>query len=119
MRDRSVTPARQTADSKAVDLTTVLTALGGAAGLGALITPVLVHLTSRRIAVQAENAALIDQLQQERDTVTSRLERRDATIAMLWDYAYRLRHWTTTGATGEPPALPDGLTTVPARAGAA
>jgi|ERR1043166_667206 hypothetical protein len=90
----------------------VLSALGGAAGLGALITPVLVHLTSRRLAVQTENAALIDQLQQERDTVTTRLEQRDATIASLWDYVFRLRYWGTAGAVGEPPGLPEELTTV-------
>lgn len=119
MHDRSVTPAGQTADTRGVDLTTVLTALGGAAGLGALITPVLVHLTSRRIAVQAENAALIDQLQQERDTVTTRLEQRDATIATLWDYVYRLRHWIMAGAAGEPPGIPERLTTAATRAGAA
>jgi hypothetical protein len=97
-------------------LTTALTALGGAAGLGALLTPVLLHLAGRRAAVQSENTSLIDQLQQERDAVHGRLDDRDATIAALWDYVYRLRYWMIKGTAGEPPTMPDGLSVAAVRA---
>ena len=100
---------------------TVLSALGGAAGLGALLTPVLLHLASRRTAVQTQNTNLIDQLQQERDGVVARLDQRDALIADLWDYVHALRYWIVKGSQGEPPTMPDGLSVaaVRARAGAA
>lgn len=90
-------------------LTTALAALAGAGGIGALLTPVLVHLTSRRIAVQTENSTLIDDLQQERDGVLRRLDQRDATIAALWDYVYDLRYSIVKGA--DPPTMPPTLST--------
>lgn len=94
--------------------TTVLAALAGAGGLGALLTPVLVHLTSRRIAVQTENTALIEQLQEERNGVVARLDQRDATIAALWDYVHGLRYSIVKGT--EPPTLPDTLSAAVVRA---
>lgn len=101
--------------------TTVLSALGGAAGLGALLTPVLLHLASRRTAVQHQNTSLIDQLQQERDDVVRRLDESGATVAALWDYVLQLRYWMVKGAEGAPPTMPDGLSVaaVRARVGAA
>lgn len=94
--------------------TTVLAALCGAGGLGAILTPVLVHLTSRRIAVQTENTALISELQEERNGVVARLEQRDATVAALWDYVLRLRYAIVKG--DEPPTMPDTLTVAAVRA---
>jgi hypothetical protein len=96
--------------------TAVLTALGGAAGLAALLSPVLVHLTQRRAHTQTENTSLIDQLQQERDDVVARLDQRDATIAALWAYVYELRYWMVKGAEGEPPTMPPTLTVAAVRA---
>lgn len=89
-------------------LTTVLGAVCGAGGLGAILTPVLLHLTARRAAVQSENTQLIDTLQEERDTVMARIDQRDATIAALWDYVHRLRYSIVKGQ--EPPTMPDTLT---------
>ena len=99
--------------------TTALSALGGAAGLAALLSPLLLHVTARRNAVQTENTSLIDQLQQERDGVLRRLDERDATIAALWDYVHRLRYSIVKGE--EPPTMPDSLSVaaVRARVGAA
>jgi hypothetical protein len=95
---------------------TLMTALGGAAGLGALITPVLVHLSSRRNATVQHNSAIIDQLQQERDAVVARIEQRDATIAALWDYLFGLRYWMVKGCVGTPPTMPAGLSVADVRA---
>jgi hypothetical protein len=88
-------------------LTTIVAALAGAGGLGALLTPVLVHLTARRVAAQTENAALIADLQEERDHVVARLDQRDATVVALWDYVLKLRYSLVKGL--EPPTLPVGL----------
>lgn len=88
--------------------------LGGAGGIGALMTPVLVHLTARRVATQSENATLIDDLQRERDGVIARLDQRDATIAALWDYVHRLRYSIVKGA--EPPTMPETLSVAAVRA---
>jgi hypothetical protein len=88
-------------------LTTIVSALLGAGGLGAILTPVLLHLTSRRVAVQTENAALIDALQEERDAVVARLDQRDATIVKLWDYVLELRYSIVKGT--EPPTMPETL----------
>jgi hypothetical protein len=98
---------------------TVLSALGGAAGLAALLSPFLLHLSARRTAVQQENTGLIDQLQQERDGVIARLDQRDATIAALWDYVMALRYAMVKGT--EPPTMPESLSiaAVRTRVGAA
>jgi ABC-type uncharacterized transport system involved in gliding motility auxiliary subunit len=88
-------------------MTTIAAALGGAGGLGALMTPVLVHLTARRMAAQTENTALIADLQEERDHVVARLDQRDATVVALWDYVLMLRYSLVKGL--EPPTLPAGL----------
>jgi hypothetical protein len=98
---------------------TVLSALGGAAGLAALLSPVLLHASGRRTAVQTENAGLINQLQQERDGVVARLDQRDALIADLWDYVHKLRYWIVKGSQGEPPTMPDGLSIAAVRTRAA
>jgi hypothetical protein len=95
-------------------MSTILAALCGAGGLGALLTPVLVHLTSRRIAAQTENAALIGELQEERDRVVARLDDRDRQVAALWDYVLRLRYAYVKGT--EPPTMPDTLTLAAVRA---
>jgi hypothetical protein len=91
-------------------MTTIAAVLGGAGGLGAMLTPVLVHLTARRVAVQSENTALIADLQDERDYVVARLDQRDATVVALWDYCLELRYWLAKGAVGNPPTMPPGLT---------
>jgi hypothetical protein len=96
--------------------TMVLSVLGGAAGLGALLTPILVHITSRRQTVQTENGALIDALQEERDRVIDRLNDRDRVIAELWGYVHELRYWMAKGSVGEPPTMPEGLTVAAIRA---
>lgn len=93
-------------------LTTVLPALGGAAGVGALITPLLVHLAARRSDAQE----LIDQLQQERDTAVIRAHERDETVTALWDYALRLRYWFVKDGCGTPPTMPEGLSVAAVRA---
>jgi hypothetical protein len=64
--------------------------------------------------VQTENATLINELQEERNTVVARLEDRDATVAALWDYVLRLRYAIVKGA--EPPTMPDTLTVAAVRA---
>jgi hypothetical protein len=97
-----------------VMLQTVLAAMCGAGGIGAVLTPALVHLTSRRIAVQTENTQLIEQLQEERNGVVGRLEQRDAMIAELWDYVYRLRYSIVKG--DDPPTMPSTLTLAAVRA---
>lgn len=94
----------------------VLSVLGGAAGLGALLTPILVHITSRRQITQTENGALIDALQEERDRVIDRLNDRDRVIAELWNYVHELRYWMAKGSVGEPPTMPEGLTVAAIRA---
>lgn len=94
---------------------TVLSALGGAAGLAALLSPVLLHLSARRHAVVQQNVSLIDQLQQERDEVVRRLDDRDATVVALWDYVLRLRYWMVK-PDGNPPTMPDGLSVAAVRA---
>ena len=96
--------------------TTVLSALGGAAGLAAILSPVLLHLSARRTAVHAQNVSLIDQLQQERDEVVRRLDDRDATVVALWDYVLQLRYWMVKGSAGAPPTMPDGLSVAAVRA---
>lgn len=88
-------------------LTTIVAALAGAGGLGALLTPVLVHLTARRVAVQTENSTLIDDLRIERDAVVARLDQRDATVVALWDYVLQIRYSLVKGL--EPPTMPTGL----------
>jgi hypothetical protein len=95
---------------------TVMAALGGAAGLGALLTPVLLHVTARRKTIADENDALIDRLEQERNTVIARLDQRDAMVADLWDYVHQLRYWMTKGCVGQPPTMPDGLSVAAIRA---
>jgi hypothetical protein len=95
-------------------LSPVLAAVCGAGGLGAILTPVLVHLTSRRIAAQTENSALINELQEERNGVVARLDARDAQVASLWDYVLRLRYAYVKGE--EPPTMPDTLTLAAVRA---
>jgi hypothetical protein len=98
-------------------LTTVVAGLGGAAGIGTVLAPVLVHLSARRSALQSQIGTLIDSLQEERDAVSTRLENRDATIAALWDYVHRLRYSIVKGY--EPPTMPDGLNLAAVRARAA
>jgi hypothetical protein len=87
----------------------LLAALGGAGGLGAILTPVLMHLTARRIAVQTENSTLIDQLQEERDAVLRRAEASEQTVAALWDYTLGMRYWMVKGQQGQPPTLPSSM----------
>jgi hypothetical protein len=101
--------------------TTALSALGGAAGLAAILSPVLLHLSARRNAVHMQNSSLIDALQEERNEVARRLDDRDATVVALWDYVLQLRYWMVKGAEGAPPTMPDGLSVaaVRARVGAA
>jgi hypothetical protein len=91
-------------------ISTIAAVLGGAGGIGAMLTPVLVHLTARRVAVQSENTALIADLQDERNHVVARLDQRDATVVALWDYCLQLRYWMAKGCQGQPPTMPDGLT---------
>jgi hypothetical protein len=93
---------------------TVVAALAGAGGLGALLTPVLVYLTSRRIAVQTENATLINDLQEERDGVLRRLDERDRTLVQLWDYVLTFRYAIVKGE--EPPTMPATLSIAAVRA---
>lgn len=88
----------------------VLPILGGAAGVGGLLTPVLVHLAGRRQSLTVERQALVDELQHERDLLIARGETRDATIAALWDYVLSLRYWLVKGEPAEPPTMPDTLT---------
>lgn len=95
-------------------LTTAGAALFGAGGLGALVTPILVHLTARRVAAQTENGQLIDALQEERDGVVARLDQRDATVAALWDYVLQLRYSMVKG--DEPPTMPETLSIAAVRA---
>jgi hypothetical protein len=89
-------------------ISTIAAVLGGAGGIGAMVTPMLVHLTARRVAAQTENTALIADLQEERDHVVARLDQRDATIVALWDYVLHFRYALIKGL--EPPTMPPGLT---------
>jgi ABC-type uncharacterized transport system involved in gliding motility auxiliary subunit len=95
-------------------MTEVAAVLGGAGGIGALLTPMLVHLTARRVATQSENTALIADLQEERNYVMARLDQRDATVVALWDYVLDLRYALVKGL--EPPTMPPGLTVSAIRA---
>lgn len=97
-----------------MDSSLIVAALGGATGLGALLTPILLHVSSRRQQTQVENTTLIDQLQQERDRSAERAEQLAAQVATLWDYVLRLRYAIVKG---EPtPTMPDGLTVAAVRA---
>jgi hypothetical protein len=71
------------------------------------------------LAVQTENASLIAELQEERDGVVRRLDQRDATLAALWDYVFRMRYWMAKGSEGEPPTMPDTLTLAAVRSAVA
>lgn len=96
--------------------TAVLSALGGAAGLAALLSPVLVHLTQRRAGTLAERSTLVEQLQEERDAAVD--ERRDLAVqvAALWQAYLDLRYWIVKGSQGNPPTMPPGLTVAAVRA---
>lgn len=95
-------------------LSTGIAALAGAGGLGAVLTPVLVHLTARRVAAQTENATLINELQEERNVIRVELEAVARERAVLWDYVLRLRYSIVKG--DEPPTMPDTLTIAAVRA---
>jgi hypothetical protein len=96
--------------------TAVLSALGGAAGLAALLSPVLVHMSQRRGTAATERSTLVEQLQEERDTAVS--ERRDLAVqvAALWQAYLDLRYWIVKGSEGSPPTMPPGLTIAAVRA---
>lgn len=95
-------------------LSTGIAALAGAGGLGAVLTPVLVHLTARRVAAQTENSALINELQEERNVIRVELADVARERAVLWDYVLRLRYSIVKGA--DPPTMPDTLTIAAVRA---
>jgi hypothetical protein len=95
-------------------LSTGVAALAGAGGLGAVLTPVLVHLTARRVAAQTENSALINELQEERNVIRVELAAVARERAVLWDYVLRLRYSIVKG--DEPPTMPDTLTIAAVRA---
>jgi hypothetical protein len=95
-------------------LSTGIAALAGAGGLGAVLTPVLVHLTARRVAAQTENSALINELQEERNVIRVELADVARERAVLWDYVLRLRYSIVKG--DEPPTMPNTLTIAAVRA---
>lgn len=97
-------------------LTEVGSALGGAAGLAALLSPLLVHLSQRRTSTQVERAELVDDLQHERDVAVERADTAQRQAEMLWTAYLDLRYWLVKGAQGDPPTLPPGLTVGAVRA---